>query len=76
MSLALDVVRTTTFDRAKGWSDLNPEERRRRAVLAVRDQDADTLWALTEAYLTCTDPAAPRSAHAPSRPTAGRSTAT
>ena len=52
MSLALDVVRTTTFDRAKGWSDLNPEERRRRAVLAVRDQDADTLWSLTEAYLT------------------------
>jgi integrase/recombinase XerC len=52
MTLALDVLRTTTFDRAKAWSDLNPEERRRRAVLAVRDQDADTLWALTEAYLT------------------------
>ncbi|GGN48306.1 tyrosine-type recombinase/integrase [Deinococcus daejeonensis] len=52
MTLALDVLRTTTFDRAKTWSDLNPEERRRRAVLAVRDQDADTLWSLTEAYLT------------------------
>ena len=52
MALALDVLRTTTFDRAKTWSDLSPEERRRRAVLAVRDQDADTLWTLTEAYLT------------------------
>ncbi|MDR6221184.1 site-specific integrase [Deinococcus soli (ex Cha et al. 2016)] len=52
MTLALDVLRTTTFDRAKAWGDLNPEERKRRAVLAVRDQDADTLWSLTEAYLT------------------------
>ncbi|WP_155300497.1 tyrosine-type recombinase/integrase [Deinococcus kurensis] len=52
MSLALDALRTTTFNRAKTWGDLNPEERRRRAVLAVRDQDADTLWSLTEAYLT------------------------
>ncbi|MDK2013984.1 MULTISPECIES: tyrosine-type recombinase/integrase [unclassified Deinococcus] len=52
MALALDVLRTTTFDRAKTWSDLSYEERKRRAVLAVRDQDADTLWTLTEAYLT------------------------
>lgn len=52
MTLALDVLRTTTFDRAKTWSDLNPEERKRRAVLAVRDQEVDTLWSLTEAYLT------------------------
>ncbi len=52
MTLALDVLRITSFDRAKTWSDLNPEERKRRAVLAVRDQDSDTLWALTEAYLT------------------------
>ncbi|GAA5437646.1 tyrosine-type recombinase/integrase [Deinococcus aquaticus] len=52
MTLALDVLRTTTFDRAKTWSDLSPEERKRRAVLAVRDQEADTLWSLTEAYLT------------------------
>ena len=52
MTLALDVLRTTTFDRAKTWSDLSPEERKRRAVLAVRDQEVDTLWSLTEAYLT------------------------
>lgn len=52
MTLALDVLRTTTFDRAKTWGDLSSEERKRRAVLAVRDQDADTLWTLTEAYLT------------------------
>lgn len=52
MTLALDVLRTTTFDRAKTWGDLSSEERKRRAVLAVRDQDTDTLWTLTEAYLT------------------------
>lgn len=52
MTLTLDVLRTTTFDRAKTWSDLSPEERKRRAVLAIRDQEADTLWSLTEAYLT------------------------
>lgn len=52
MTLVLDVIRTTPFDRARSWSDLNPEERRRRAVLAVRDQDAEALWSLTEAYLT------------------------
>lgn len=52
MTLALDVLRTTTFDRAKTWGDLSPEERKRRAVLAVRDQEVDTLWSLTEAYLT------------------------
>nr|WP_244977332.1 site-specific integrase [Deinococcus humi] len=50
--MTLDVIRTTAFDLARSWSDLNPEERRRRAVLAVRDQDAETLWTLTEAYLT------------------------
>jgi integrase/recombinase XerC len=52
MTLALDVPRITSFDRAKTWSDLSSEERKRRAVLAIRDQDADTLWTLTEAYLT------------------------
>ncbi|GGR73689.1 integrase [Deinococcus seoulensis] len=52
MTFALDVLRTTTFDRAKTWSDLSPEERKRRAVLAIRDQEADILWSLTEAYLT------------------------
>lgn len=52
MTLTLDVIRTTAFDRARSWNDLNPEERRRRAVLAVRDQDAEALWALTEAYIT------------------------
>lgn len=52
VTLTLDVIRTTAFDRARSWGDLNPEERRRRAVLAVRDQDAETLWTLTEAYLT------------------------
>lgn len=40
------------FDRAKGWADLNLEERRRRAALASRDLDGEALWGLTEAYLT------------------------
>lgn len=52
MTLTLDVVRTTPFDRARSWNDLNPEERRRRAVEAARDQNAEALWGLTEAYLT------------------------
>lgn len=50
MTLAL--YQASALDRARGWSDLNPEERRRRAVEAARDQDAEALWGLTEAYLT------------------------
>ncbi|MBB5363499.1 hypothetical protein HNQ08_002605 [Deinococcus humi] len=52
VTLTLDVIRTTAFDRARSWSDLNPEERRRRAVLAIQDHDAQTLCTLTEASLT------------------------
>ncbi|MFC3832852.1 MULTISPECIES: tyrosine-type recombinase/integrase [Deinococcus] len=40
------------FDRARGWADLNPEERRRRAAEASRDRDVEALWSLTESYLT------------------------
>lgn len=50
--MTLDVYRSSALDRAKGWSDLNPEERRRRSVAAARDRDAEALWSLTEAYLT------------------------
>ncbi len=35
---------------ARGWADLNSEERRRRAVLAAQHLDRETLWSLTEAY--------------------------
>lgn len=50
--MTLDVYRGSVLDRAKGWSDLLPEERRRRAVEAARNRDAEALWTLTEAYLT------------------------
>lgn len=52
MELAIERYQQGAFDRARSWSDLNPEERRRRAVEASRDQDRDALWSLTEAYLT------------------------
>jgi len=52
MTLTLELYRATSLDRARGWADLNPEERRRRAVEAARDKDAEALWSLTEAYLT------------------------
>ncbi|MFK7603810.1 tyrosine-type recombinase/integrase [Deinococcus sp. SM5_A1] len=52
MGLGLDLYRAEVFDRARTWADLNPEERRRRGVQACRDQDAEALWSLTEAYLT------------------------
>ena len=35
---------------ARGWTELNPEERRRRAVLAAQHLDRETLWSLTEAH--------------------------
>lgn len=35
---------------ARGWADLNPEERRRRAVVAAQHLDHETLWSLTEAH--------------------------
>ncbi|WP_026299098.1 tyrosine-type recombinase/integrase [Deinococcus aquatilis] len=50
--MTLEVYRGSALDRAKGWNDLLPEERKRRAVEAARDQDAEALWTLTEAYLT------------------------
>lgn len=50
--VTLALYQASSLDRARGWSDLNPEERRRRAVEAARNQDAEALWGLTEAYLT------------------------
>ena len=35
---------------ARGWTELNPEERRRRAVLAAQHLDREVLWSLTEAH--------------------------
>jgi integrase len=37
---------------ARGWTELNPEERRRRAVLAAQHLDRETLWSLTEAHVS------------------------
>jgi integrase/recombinase XerC len=33
------------------WTDLTPDERKRRAATAARDRDLETLWSLTEAAL-------------------------
>jgi integrase/recombinase XerC len=38
--------------RAQQWAELDPGERRRRAVAACRDRDTATLWDLTLARLT------------------------
>jgi len=35
---------------ARSWTELNPEERRRRSVLAAQHLDRDILWSLTEAH--------------------------
>ena len=35
---------------ARGWTELNSEERRRRAVLAAQHLDREVLWSLTEAH--------------------------
>lgn len=52
MTHALELYRHDTMSRAREWSSLNPEERKRRAATAARDKDAGELWSLTEAYLT------------------------
>lgn len=38
------------LDAARAWADLNPEERRRRAVVAAQHLDTAALWSLTEAH--------------------------
>lgn len=49
-SLALAQYRGEALDGARAWADLNPEERRRRAMLAAQHLDAAALWSLTEAH--------------------------
>ncbi len=39
-------------DRMKGWSDMLPDARRRRAMAAALTHDATELWSLADAYLT------------------------
>lgn len=50
--LSLDLVRRDLHDRARAWVTLHPDERRRRAVQACAEKDAEALWSLVEAYLT------------------------
>ncbi|GHF43498.1 integrase/recombinase XerC [Deinococcus metalli] len=49
--MTLDVYRSALGDRARSWLALHADERRRRAVEAAAQKDADGLWSLTEAYL-------------------------
>jgi integrase/recombinase XerC len=51
MPLTLDLYRGDLHARARSWTTLHPDERRRRAVRAAADKDAAELWALCEAYL-------------------------
>ncbi|MBB6018745.1 tyrosine-type recombinase/integrase [Deinococcus radiopugnans] len=50
--MTLDFYRGDLVARASHLATLNTEELHRRAAVAARDKDPDTLWALTEAYLT------------------------
>ena len=49
-SLTLAQYRGRALDGARAWADLNPEERRRRAMVAAQHLDAAALWSLTEAH--------------------------
>lgn len=49
-SFSLERFRGDPLHSARGWTDLTPEERRRRAMLAAQHLDRETLWSLTEAY--------------------------
>lgn len=49
--MTLDVYRAGPIDRAREWTALAPEERRRRAVAAVASKDVAVLWSLTGAHL-------------------------
>ena len=49
-SLTLDLFRGDALASARGWTDLNPEERRRRAIVAAQHLDGEALWSLTEAH--------------------------
>ena len=48
-STALVPYTGDTLSRSRLWNDLGEPELRRLAVAVCRDQDAETLWALTEA---------------------------
>lgn len=50
MTSSLDLFRGEVLDSARQWINLNPEERRRRAMLAAQHLDAASLWSLTEAH--------------------------
>lgn len=46
----MELYRGSLQSRAHMWTALLPDERRRRAVEAVRDHDIAALWSLTEAH--------------------------
>lgn len=50
--MTLDLYRQSLSTRAREWTSLTPEERKRRAVEAAALKDAGTLWSLTEAHLS------------------------
>lgn len=48
--LALAIYEGDTLSGARRWSELEPGERRRRAVVAAQGYEAGELWSLTEAH--------------------------
>ena len=50
MTFILDIYHENSLNGARRWADLNPEERRRRAVVAAQHLDPVALWSLTEAH--------------------------
>lgn len=52
--MILDVYKQDQLAPVRQWLALQPEERRRRAVAAVAEQDRATLWSLLEAHHTRT----------------------
>ncbi|GGO37129.1 tyrosine-type recombinase/integrase [Deinococcus humi] len=50
--MTLDLYRRETLAPSREWVSLQPEERRRRAVVAAASRDVDVLWSLTQAHHT------------------------
>lgn len=50
--LGLELYQGTAIDRAVRWASLSSEDLRRLAVTAAQARDAESLWNLTDAYLT------------------------
>ena len=51
-SLAIESYKKSVMTRARSWTDLEDDERKRRAAVAANALEGNELWGLCEAYLT------------------------